>query len=75
MTFNFGQRKIQKIRYSFMIPLQVDWIKNLNIGDLDSLKIEMQDDQSSRMTPVPQAHQDSKGTREPTPDYEKRCKQ
>ena len=74
MTFNFGQRKIQKIRYSFMIPLPVDWIKNMNIGKEGSLKIEMQDDQSLRMTPVPQTRQDSEGTREPTPDYEKRCR-
>ena len=62
MTFNFGKRKIQKVGYSFLVPLPVNWIKNLDIGKGDSLKIEMLDDQSLRITPVLQARQDSEGT-------------
>jgi antitoxin component of MazEF toxin-antitoxin module len=71
MAFNFGHRKIQKIRYSFMVPLPVDWVKNLNLGKGNSLKIEMLDDHSLRITPDLQARQDSEGTGEPTPDYER----
>lgn len=33
----------------------------------DTLKIEMQEDHSLRITPVPQARQDSEGTRSLTP--------
>ncbi len=75
MILNICNRKIQKVRYSFLIPLPVQWIKNMKLAKGNSLKIEMQDDHSLRMTPVPQTRQDSEGTREPTPDYEKRCKQ
>jgi hypothetical protein len=57
-----------------MIPLPVDRIKNMDIGKGTSLKIETQDDKSLTLIPVPQTRQDSEGTREPTPDYEKRCR-
>jgi len=59
MVFDFGKRRIQKVGYSFLVPLPVDWIKNLNIGKGDSLKIEMLDDHSLRITSVLQARQDS----------------
>ena len=75
INLNFGNRKIQKVRYSFLIPLPVQWINSMRLGKGYLVKIEMQDDHSLRMTPVPQTHQDSEGTREPTPNYEKRCKQ
>jgi len=58
-----------------MVPLPVDWVKNLNLGKGNSLKIEMLDDHSLILTPVPQASQDSEGTGEPTPNYEKRRRQ
>jgi hypothetical protein len=41
MKFNFGKRKIQKVGYSFLVPLPVSWIKNLDIDKGDSLKIAM----------------------------------
>ncbi len=66
MVFDFGKRKIQKVGYSFLVPLPVDWIKNLDIGKGDLLKIEMLDDHSLKLTPVPQARQDSEGTRSAT---------
>lgn len=67
VTFNFGHRKIQKVRYSFMVPLPVDWVKNMRIGKGDSLKIEMQKDKSLRITPIPEACPDYTGTRSSTP--------
>lgn len=70
--FNFGNRKIQKIRYSFLIPLPVDWIKNMNVYKGDTMKVEMQEDYSLRITPVPQARQDSEGTKGSTPSQLKR---
>jgi antitoxin component of MazEF toxin-antitoxin module len=67
MVFDFGKRKIQKVGYSFLVPLPVDWIKNLDIGKGDSLKIEMLDDHSLRITSVLQARQDSEETEGATP--------
>ena len=67
MVFDFGKRKIQKVGYSFLVPLPVDWIKNLDICKGDLLKIEMLDDHSLRITPVLQARQDSEGTEGATP--------
>jgi antitoxin component of MazEF toxin-antitoxin module len=67
MNFNFGNRKIQKVRYSFLIPLPVEWIKNMNIGKGNLLNIEMQDDYSLIITPALQARQDSEGTGSATP--------
>jgi len=71
MVFDFGKRKIQKVGYSFLVPLPVDWIKNLNIGKGYSLKMEMLDDHSLKLTPVPQARQDSEETRSATPTNQK----
>lgn len=67
MNFNFGNRKIQKVRYSHLVPLPALWVKSMNIGKGNSLKIEMQDDHSLRVTPVLQARQDSEGTGSTTP--------
>lgn len=69
---NFQKRKIQKIRFSFYTTLPVDWVKNMKIGKGDFLTIEMLDDQSLRITPVPQARQDSEGTRSVTPSQLRR---
>jgi antitoxin component of MazEF toxin-antitoxin module len=67
INFNFGKRKIQKVGYSFLVPLPIHWIKNLNIGQGDSLKIEMLNDHSLRITSVLQALQDSERTEGATP--------
>jgi antitoxin component of MazEF toxin-antitoxin module len=67
INLDYGNRKIQKVRYSFLISLPAQWIKNMKLSKGDSLKIETQDDKSLRMTPVPQAHQDSEGTEGATP--------
>lgn len=66
MNLNYGNRKIQKVRYSFLIPLPVEWINSMRLGKGNSLKIEMQDDKSLRIAPVPPSGQDSKGTGTPT---------
>jgi hypothetical protein len=39
-----------------------------------SLKIEIQEDSSLKLTPVPQDSQDSEETKKPTLDYDKRCR-
>ena len=49
MSFKLGQRKIQKVGYSFMIPIPTNWIKNMNIGKGDTLNIEMVEDRSLRI--------------------------
>lgn len=49
MTFSFGQRKIQKVQYTFMLPIPADWVKNMNICKGDSLNIEMLEDKSLRI--------------------------
>jgi hypothetical protein len=67
MNFNLGNRKIQKVRYSFLIPLPAQWLRNMNIGKGNSVKIEMQEDHSLRITPALQARQDSEGTGSTTP--------
>ncbi len=54
-NFNFGKRKLQKVRYSFLIPLPVDWVNSMEIGKGNLLGIEMQEDSSLKITPVPQA--------------------
>ncbi len=65
MTFNFGSRKIQRVRYTYMLPIPADWIRNMNIRKGDELKIEMTADNSLRISPVPQSGQGSDGTGEP----------
>lgn len=62
-NFKFESRKIQNVRYSYLLPLPVSWVKNMKISKGDSLSIEMQEDNSLRITVVPEAHQDSAGTR------------
>ncbi|BAW28069.1 hypothetical protein SAMN02910340_02380 [Methanosarcina thermophila] len=72
--FNFGLRKIQKVRYTYMLPIPTDWIRNMKLEKSDVLCIEMLSDQSLRITPVPQARQDSEGTGSATPtNLKKKC--
>lgn len=65
MNFNFKNRKIQKVKYSYLIPLPPEWINSMGVNKGDLLKIEMQDDQSLRITPVPAYCQDE-GNKVPT---------
>jgi antitoxin component of MazEF toxin-antitoxin module len=64
--FNFGNRKVQKVRYSYLIPLPPEWIKSMGIEHGNSVEIGMQDDKSLRITPVPVTRQDEKRTEVPT---------
>ncbi|BBL63624.1 AbrB/MazE/SpoVT family DNA-binding domain-containing protein [Methanosarcina mazei] len=65
MTFSFGKRKIQKVQYTYMLPIPVDWVRNMKLNKGDSLKIEMISDNRLLISPIPQARQDSEGTGEP----------
>jgi antitoxin component of MazEF toxin-antitoxin module len=49
MIFNLGKRKIQKVGYSYLIPIPTNWIKNMNIGKGDTLDIKMVEDRSLRI--------------------------
>lgn len=53
MTFVFGLRKLQKIQYSYLIALPPGWVKDMEIEKGDSLKIEMLEDKTLRISPVP----------------------
>lgn len=66
MNFNFKNRKIQKVKYSYLIPLPPEWVNSVGVSKGDSLKIEMQDDNSLRITPVPVTFQGKEGTEVPT---------
>jgi hypothetical protein len=74
MNFNFGNRRIQKVRYSYLIPLPPEWIKSMRIGHGNSVEIEMNDDKSLRITPVPVTSQDEEGTGVPT-TLDRMCQQ
>ncbi|KKF98476.1 hypothetical protein DU86_08605 [Methanosarcina mazei] len=65
MTFSFGKRKIQKVQYTYMLPIPVDWVRNMKLNKGDSLKIEMTSDNRLLISPIPQARQDSEGTGAP----------
>ncbi|WP_048050985.1 AbrB/MazE/SpoVT family DNA-binding domain-containing protein [Methanosarcina soligelidi] len=58
MLFEFGHRTIQKVGYSYLIPLPTYWVKNMNIDKGDSLKIEMSEDKALRITPVSRNRQE-----------------
>lgn len=62
MTFNFGLRKLQKIQYSHLVALPPFWIKDMGIEKGDQLKIEMLEDKTLKISPVPATCQDEKGT-------------
>ncbi len=68
MNILFGKRKIQKTAYSYMCPLPVIWAKNAKLVQSSRVNIEMFEDGSLRITPVPQACQNSEGTRGSTPN-------
>jgi antitoxin MazE len=50
-VFNFGFRRLQKVRHSFLLPIPVDWIRTVQAGKGDTLHIEMMEDFSLRITP------------------------
>jgi antitoxin component of MazEF toxin-antitoxin module len=49
MWFDLGHRKIQKVGYSYLIPIPTNWIRNLNIEKRDTLGIKMAEDRSLRI--------------------------
>ncbi len=50
--FSFGERKIQKSKYTHWITLPPEWLTNMGLGRGDSVCVEMQEDQSLRIAPV-----------------------
>ncbi|WP_048155741.1 hypothetical protein [Methanosarcina sp. Kolksee] len=67
MNLKIGERKIQKTNYSFLVPLPTMWVKNANLGQSSSVNIELLEDNSLKISTVPQARQDSEGTGSVTP--------
>lgn len=51
-TFEFGLRKVLKVRHSFLLPIPIVWIRNMQVDKGDSLKIEMLDDKTLRISPI-----------------------
>ena len=51
LNFQFGQRKLQKVKYTYMLPIPVDWVKNMGVSKGDTLSIEMLEDNSLRIIP------------------------
>ena len=58
INFDFGNRKIVKVRYTHLLAIPPEWIKNMKLSKGDTLKIEMIADNSLRIT-VPYARQDT----------------
>lgn len=55
----FWGRKVQQIRGSFFIPLPPQWIKSNEIKKSDRIRIELLEDGSLKICPVPQSSKDS----------------
>lgn len=56
--FDFGIRTLQKAGYSYLLPIPVNWIKNMKLKKGSMLNIEMNHDLSLRIYPVSGARQD-----------------
>jgi antitoxin component of MazEF toxin-antitoxin module len=50
MFFDFGQRKVQKVGYSYLLPIPTNWVRNMKIEKGDTLLIKMTEDKSLRIT-------------------------
>lgn len=48
-NLQMGERKVQKVRYSFTVPLPPNWIRTMGIKKGDKVSIEMLEDQSLRI--------------------------
>jgi antitoxin MazE len=65
IRFKFGTRKIQNVRYTYLVPLPVAWVKTHGLGQSDSVEIELLEDSSLKVTPVSStARQDCEENRE-----------
>ena len=77
MKIKFGLRKIQNTQYSFLIPLPPEWVKSVDLCKGDVVNIEMNDDESLRITPVPKVtRKDAEGNRSTDQTHfkkERRC--
>jgi hypothetical protein len=50
MISNHNQRKIQKVRYTYLLPIPINHVRNMKIGKGDTLNVELQADNSLRIT-------------------------
>jgi antitoxin component of MazEF toxin-antitoxin module len=62
----FKNRKVQQVRGSFFIPLPPEWITSNGIKKSDPVRIELLNDGSLKICPVPKSDQGSQGTGTPT---------
>lgn len=51
MSFFLGTRRIQKTKYTFLLPLPAVWAKNIKLDQSSSMNIELMPDNSLRITP------------------------
>jgi hypothetical protein len=64
---DFGNRKVQQIRKSFLVHLPPEWIRSKGIKKSDLVNIVLLEDGSLGITPVPKVtRQDAEGTEVPT---------
>ncbi len=58
----FKNRKLQQVRNSFFVLLPPDWIKSNEMKKSDPVRIELLNDGSLKIAPVPKSDQGSVGT-------------
>jgi hypothetical protein len=51
MIVNFGKRKLQKGRTSYVFPIPPEWIKSLGAGKGATFNIETTDENSLKISP------------------------
>lgn len=57
----FGTRKIQQNKYTYMVPLPPLWIKSMGLQQGDCVRIELTEEQNLKIVPA-NARQDITGT-------------
>lgn len=58
----FRDRKLQQVRGSYLLPLPPEWIRSNSMRKSDLIRIEMLNDGSIKLSPVPVTRQDENGT-------------
>ncbi len=59
-------RNVKQVRGSFFIPLPPEWITSNEMKKSDPVRIELLNDGSLKICPVPKSDQGSQGTGTPT---------
>jgi antitoxin component of MazEF toxin-antitoxin module len=60
--FYFKNKKVQQVRGSFFVPLPPEWITSNEMKKSDPVRIELLNDGSLKICPVPKSNLGSTGT-------------